>query len=156
MNDGLFCVDHELLWIAAAGVTSNDLQKKHGKMYRRFLNEQLRAVELERVRQLEKNRQRIKRWIDNDAAKIYSELVASNLKDLADMVGVDDVHDAALYGLGEHAQAAADSGDDQPRADTGAEGGASSGDWRLSTSAYEPAGERQPEVPALDVHWNSK
>lgn len=50
MNDGLFCVDHELLWIAKAGVTSNNLHRKHGKMYRQFIKQQTRDAHMERNR----------------------------------------------------------------------------------------------------------
>lgn len=52
MNDGLFCVDHELLWIAKAGVTSNNLHRKHGKMYRQFLKQQSRESHMDRNRRL--------------------------------------------------------------------------------------------------------
>src|SRR4051812_35088133 len=157
LEHGCFCVDHELLWIAKCGEPSIRIRTKHKKMYRQFQNQQDRAfvsADNERVGAMIRARW-FKRGQEID---IYKGLLKENLVQLAAMVEkeIDDVHDAALYGLGEHAQAAADSGDDQPRADTAAEGGASSGDWRLSTSAYGSAGEGQPEVPTLDIHRSGK
>lgn len=37
MKDGIFCTDHELLWIAHAGYTSNKLKWEHKKLYTQFI-----------------------------------------------------------------------------------------------------------------------
>jgi hypothetical protein len=160
LEHGCFCVDHELIWIAKCGEPSVRIRTKHKKMYRQFQRQcerEFNALEDYRINQIIADRQF---RLNQQADKLYRGLLKENLVQIKTMTdkltGVDDVYDAALYSFDEHAQAPADSGDDQPRADTAAEGGASSGDWRLSTSAYGSVGEGQPEVPASGVHRSGK
>lgn len=37
MDDGIFCSDHELLWIAHAGTPSHKLKRKYKKLYAQFM-----------------------------------------------------------------------------------------------------------------------
>lgn len=39
MDGGLLCSDHELLWMAKTGKTSNNLHRKDNKLWKQFLRD---------------------------------------------------------------------------------------------------------------------
>lgn len=69
MKDGIFCSDHELLWIAHAGCTSHNLKRRHKKPYAQFMK-QYRIDGLDLYRELFKMSSAASLWAADQVAFI--------------------------------------------------------------------------------------